>query len=112
MDTVATADRETIEAVEGVSVTVLASGEAMNVQAFTIEPGATVPAHSHHHEQAGYLFTGHATFVLDDEEHEVGPEGSYAISADEAHAVENRGDATIHGVECFSPPRPRPDWMD
>lgn len=112
MDTVATADRETIEAVEGVSVTVLASGEAMNVQAFTIEPGATVPSHSHHHEQAGYLFAGHATFVLDDEEHEVGPEGSYAIPADEAHAVENRGDETIHGVECFSPPRPRPNWMD
>ena len=112
METVSTAERETIAATEGVSVTVLASGEAMNVQAFTIDPGASVPAYSHHHEQAGYLFAGHATFVLDDMEHEVSPEGSYAIPADETHAVENRGDTMVRGVECFSPPRPHPDWME
>jgi quercetin dioxygenase-like cupin family protein len=112
METVSTAERETIEAVEGVSVTVLASGDAMNVQAFTIDSGASVPAHSHHHEQAGYLFAGHATFVLDDATHEVGPEGSYAIPAEETHAVENRGKEEVWGVECFSPPRPRPNWME
>jgi quercetin dioxygenase-like cupin family protein len=47
--------RETVEAVEGVHLTQLAVGEAMNVQHFHIEPGAVASEHSHHHEQTGYV---------------------------------------------------------
>jgi hypothetical protein len=45
-------------------------------------------------------------------EHGVGPEGSFAIPADETHAVGNREDGVVRGVECFSPSRPHPDRME
>lgn len=101
-----------LEPMEGVHLTVLAGGEAMNVQAFEIEPGAVVPVHSHPHEQAGQVIAGTLTFVTDDREHEVGPGGSYAIESEERHGAENRGNETVRGVELFSPPREAPDWAE
>ncbi len=112
MDAIGTDDRETTEAVTGVHLAMLASGEAMNVQRFEIEPGATVPTHSHPHEQAGYLVTGTLTFLLDGEEHELGAGDSYVIPGGESHGVENRGNETVRGIDVFSPPRENPDWAD
>jgi len=113
MERVALADRDSTEAVDGVHLSLLAGGENMNVQHFDIEPGATVPAHSHPHEQTGYIVDGTLVFVLDDgEEIEVGPDDSYAIPGGETHAAENRGDVPVRGVDIFSPPRDDPDWQD
>lgn len=112
MESISTEEREPTEAVEGVHLTVLAGGEAMNVQHFEIEPGAVVPAHSHSHEQAGYLTAGTLTFVLENEEREIRPGNSYSISGEESHSAENRGEETVRGVDIFSPPRENPDWMD
>ena len=112
MEVVSTDERETSEAVSGAHLTLLAGGEAMNVQHFEIEPGAVVPEHSHPHEQAGYLTEGVLTFVLEDGEREVGPGESYSIAGDERHAAENRGDETVRGVDIFSPPRTNPDWAE
>ncbi|RJS96934.1 cupin domain-containing protein [Halococcus sp. IIIV-5B] len=112
MEHVAADDGTSLEPMEGVQLTMLAGGERMNVQAFEIEPGAVVPAHSHHHEQAGQVIDGVLTFVTDDAEHEVGPGGSYAIRSEERHGAENRGTETVRGVELFSPPREAPDWAE
>jgi quercetin dioxygenase-like cupin family protein len=110
MEHVAGGDRETVEAVEGVHLTQLAAGEAMSVQEFRIEPGATVPEHEHHHEQTGYVTRGRLVFTVGDEEFAVGPGDAYAIPGGEPHAVANHGDETVVGVDTFSPPRPDPDW--
>jgi len=113
MERVSLADRDPTEAVDGVDLAVLAGGDEMNVQHFEIEPGATVPAHSHPHEQTGFLVEGTLTFVLEDgEEVVVEPDDSYAIPGGETHAAENRGDETVRGVDVFSPPRENPDWRD
>jgi quercetin dioxygenase-like cupin family protein len=112
MEAIGTDDRDATEAIEDVNLTMLAGGDEMNVQQFEIDPGATVPAHSHPHEQAGYLVAGTLTFVLDDEEHELGAGDSYSIPSDERHAAENRGDETVRGIDVFSPPRENPDWAE
>jgi quercetin dioxygenase-like cupin family protein len=100
------------EAVEGVHLSLLAGAEEMNVQHFFIEPGATVPEHSHDNEQTGYITQGTLTFLVDGEELEVSEGDSYAISGGEAHGAENRGDVPAEGVDIFSPPRENPDWKD
>ena len=105
-------DPDPTAALDGVHLAMLASGGEMNVQQFAVDPGASVPAHSHPHEQAGYLIEGTLTFVLDDEERELGPGDSYVIPGGESHAAENRGDETVRGIDVFSPPRENPDWAE
>jgi quercetin dioxygenase-like cupin family protein len=105
-------DSDPTEALDGVHLAMLAGGEEMNVQRFEIDPGATVPAHSHPHEQAGYLVAGTLTFLLDDEERELRAGDSYSIPGGESHGVENRGDEVVRGIDIFSPPRESPDWAE
>ena len=79
MRTMAPADGETVEVVDGVHLTQLCVGESMSAQQFHIEPGAQVPEHSHHHEQVGVVLTGTMTVVVDDEEAVVAAGESYVI---------------------------------
>jgi quercetin dioxygenase-like cupin family protein len=112
MEIVQHSARETVEAVDGVHLTQLAVGEEMSVQHFHIEPGATVPEHSHHHEQVGFIVQGTLAFEVDGEEHVVGPGDSYVIPGGEPHSAENRSEEPVSGIDVFSPPRANPDWMD
>jgi quercetin dioxygenase-like cupin family protein len=112
MEVVPEEAEESTEAVEGVHLSLLAGSEEMNVQHFFIEPGATVPEHSHENEQTGYITQGTLTFFVGGEELQVGEGDSYAIPGDEAHGAENRGDVPVEGVDIFSPPRENPDWKD
>ena len=98
MERVSLEESDVVEAVPDVHLAQLAGGESMSVQHFRIDPGATVPEHSHHHEQAGFVYRGELTFVLADGE--------------EVHGAENRGDEPVEGVDIFSPPRPNPDWAE
>ena len=110
MERVSLSDVDAAEAVGGVHLSQLAAGTEMSVQHFRIEPGATVPEHSHPHEQTGYLTAGTLTFLVDGEEQPVSAGDSYAIPGDEPHGAENRGDEVVEGVDIFSPPRLNPDW--
>ena len=112
MDFVSTGAVETAEPIYGVELALLAAGERMNVQHFRIEPGATVPEHSHPHEQVGYVVTGNLTFLIEGEEIVVERGGSYSLASEEPHAIENRGDAVVEGIDVFSPPRTNPDWAE
>lgn len=112
MKRVRAADTEAVEAVENVHLRQLAAGERTSIQSFEIEPGATVPEHSHHHEQTGFVYEGELTFLVGDEELPVGPGDSFTIPSEEPHGVVNRGDVTVRGVDIFSPPRTNPDWME
>jgi quercetin dioxygenase-like cupin family protein len=114
MERVSADSVEAVEAVPDVHLSVLAGSDRMNVQHFRVEPGATVPAHSHEQEQVGYVVSGELTFVVGEDETEVvvGPGDSYALDADELHAAENRGDVPVEGLDVFSPPRRMADWGD
>lgn len=103
---------EETEAVEQVHLAQLAAGDEMSVQHFRIEPGATVPEHDHHHEQAGFIYEGELTFLLADGEVTVGEGESYVLAGHEVHGAENRGDVPVRGVDIFAPPRPDPDWAE
>ncbi|MDZ7701281.1 MAG: cupin domain-containing protein [Halobacteriales archaeon] len=112
MEHVSSADRERVEAVDGVHLTQLAVGDRTSVQAFRMEPGSAVEAHDHPHEQAGFLYQGELTFTLaDGTERVVGAGESFLFRGEETHAAENRGDEPVLGVDVFAPPRPNPDWQ-
>jgi quercetin dioxygenase-like cupin family protein len=112
MERVGLADREAVEAVESVHLTQLAGGDRTSIQGFEIEPGATVPEHSHHHEQTGFVYEGALTFVVDDERLRVEAGASFTIPGGEPHAAANAGDVAVRGVDVFAPPRPDPDWAE
>lgn len=100
------------EPVDGVRLGQLAAGSEASVQSFRIRPGATVPEHSHPHEQVGYLIRGTLTFLVDGEEMTVEAGDSYVIPGGEPHAAENRSDEEVFGLDIFSPPRLDPDWAE
>ncbi len=102
-----------VEAVPDVYLSQLAAGERMSVQHFRIEPDTTVPEHSHHHEQSGFVYEGTLTFVLaDGSEVAVEAGDAFDLAGDEVHGAENRGDVPVKGVDVFSPPRTDPDWAE
>lgn len=111
MDTTGEAFEE-IEVESGVHLAQLVAGEEMSVQHVRMEPDATVPEHSHHHEQVGYIYAGELTFLLDEGEVTVGPDEGYSLESEEVHGAENRGEDTVLAVDVFSPPRPNPDWLE
>jgi len=112
MERVGLADRATVEAVDRVHLTQLAVGDRTSIQGFEIEAGASVPEHSHRHEQTGFVYEGELTFVADGEAIPVGAGESFTIPGGEPHTAENRGDGPVRGVDVFAPPRPDPDWEE
>lgn len=111
MDTTGGDTFEETEVEPGVHLAQLVAGEEMSIQHVRMEPGATVPKHSHHHEQVGYIYEGEITFLLESEEVTVETGESYWLESHETHGAENRGDGTLLAVDIFSPPRPNPDWL-
>lgn len=112
MDIDSLSETQTVEAVDDVHLAQMSVCNKMSIQHFRIEPGAVVPEHEHHHEQAGFIYEGELVFLVDGEELEVGAGDSYTIPGGEPHGVENRGSAPVLGVDIFSPPRANPDWME
>ncbi|WP_136717227.1 cupin domain-containing protein [Halorientalis salina] len=126
MDSMPLAASETVEVVDGVHLTQLVAGERMSVQHFHIEPGATVPEHSHEHEQVGFVYRGTMVFEVGEasedasgnrtqsggDEYVIGPNESFGIPSEEPHAAVNRGDEPVRGLDVFAPPRPNPDWEE
>lgn len=102
-----------VEVEDGVFLAQLAAGDEMSIQHLRMEPGASVPEHSHHHEQVGFVYQGEQTFILEDGEAlTVMPGESYHLESHEVHGAENRGDGELLAIDVFSPPRPSPNWLD
>lgn len=101
-----------VEAEPGVYLAQLAAGDRMSIQHLRMEPGSRIPAHSHPHEQAGFVYEGAQTFLLDEDTIVVGPGESYRIEGEEVHAVENRSEEELRAIDVFSPPRLNPDWAE
>lgn len=111
MKAINTDEGSTREPVPGVFLTQMAANDATSMQHVLIEPGASTPAHSHEHEQIGYLFQGESTVVLEDGSEIVATPGtSYYFTSNEEHTVANRGDEPVVAIDVFTPPRGHPDW--
>jgi quercetin dioxygenase-like cupin family protein len=61
------------------------SGAMLNLIDF--EPGATVPLHSHPHEQLGIVLRGMQALVIDGLPHELGPLEGYVMPGGVEHAA-------------------------
>ena len=110
MEVSSLAETQSVEALDGVHLAQVASGDRASLQHFRIDPGATVAPHDHENEQIGWLAGGSLAFDVDGEAMVVEAGDAYVIPGGETHGVENRGDAAAVGVEAFVPARESPPW--
>jgi len=62
-------------------------GEGAMLNLIEFEPGATVPLHSHEHEQLGIVLRGMQALVVDGEAHELGPLEGYVLPGGVEHSA-------------------------
>jgi unsaturated pyranuronate lyase len=62
-------------------------GEGAMVNLVRFEPGATVPEHSHPHEQLGLVLEGMQALVVDGVAHELGPLEAYVLPGGVEHSA-------------------------
>jgi quercetin dioxygenase-like cupin family protein len=82
-------------------------GERITLTLVELEPGVTVPEHSHENEQHGMILTGSLTFTVGGETRELGPREAWCITANVPHSVVAGADGAVL-IEVFSPVRD--DW--
>ena len=82
-------------------------GERVTFSLIELDPGVTVPEHSHENEQVGIVIEGSLTFTVDDETRELGPGQAWCITGHAPHSVVAGPDGAVV-VEVFSPVRE--DW--
>lgn len=92
-----------LEPVEGIEMKTLAYGEKSLLTRFRLEKGAQLPAHSHPHEQTGYLVSGKMILHVGEKSHEVSPGDSWCIAGDVEHRAQVMEDSVA--IEVFSPVR-------
>jgi len=79
-------------------------GEKMMLVTVALEPNATLPRHSHPHEQGGYVLAGELEFSIGEETRTLKPGDVYIIPGGVEHHVVN-GPQTTQLVEIFTPVR-------
>jgi quercetin dioxygenase-like cupin family protein len=62
-------------------------GEGAMLNLVTFEPGATVPAHSHPHEQLGIVLAGMQALVIDGVAHELHELDGYVLPGGVVHSA-------------------------
>lgn len=90
-------------ALEGVRFKTIAFGGKTHLTEFMLSKGATVPKHSHPHEQTGYLISGRMTFMIEDQVFNAEPGDGWNIAGNIEHGVEVLEDSIV--IEVFSPVR-------
>ncbi len=96
-------DKGYIEALDGIERKTLAYGEKTLTVEFRLQKGKELPLHSHPHEQAGYLVSGHMVLSIDGEEYDMMPGDAWVIKGDLVHGAQIVEDSVA--VEVFSPVR-------
>lgn len=89
--------------VDGVKYKTLAFGEKTSIGEFTLDKGSVIPSHSHHHEQTGYVVSGHLIFYIAGERFEARPGDGWNIPSDVEHRVDVIENSVV--IEVFSPRR-------
>ena len=96
-------DTKPLPAFPGVTRRTLVSGDHLTLVRVEIERGATVPEHTHPHEQAGTVIVGRISIRLGDRTATCDEGDAYLIPGGLPHEVTAIEPTTI--IEVFSPPR-------
>lgn len=91
------------EPLPGIHQKTLIWGENTLMAEFLLKKGSLLPAHSHMHEQTGYLVGGHLTLIIGGERFDVLPGDSWNIPGDTEHSAEIHEDSIA--IEIFCPVR-------
>ena len=91
------------ELVKGVHLKTMVHGANTLLTEVRMEKGAVIPAHSHPHEQTGYLVSGHMDFLVNGEHHIASPGDSWNIAGSIEHGATALEASVV--VEVFSPVR-------
>ena len=84
-------------------------GEDAMVNLIRFESGATVPAHSHPHEQLGIVLEGMQALVVDGIAHELGPFEAYVLPGGVEHSAYCGPEGAVV-LDVFAPVRE--DYQD
>ena len=79
-------------------------GERITLGVVELDPGITLPEHSHEHEQLGLVLRGSIRFRVGDEERELGPGETWEIPSNTPHRAEAGPDGASV-LDLFAPPR-------
>lgn len=90
-------------AADGIERRTLVHGDRTLMAHFRLAAGSRLPAHSHPHEQTGYLVSGRLSFTIGDDTTAVGPGDGWCVPGGVEHSVEVLEDSVA--VEVFSPVR-------
>lgn len=87
----------------GIKMRVASYGDKTLMSEFLMEKGGVIPAHSHPHEQTGYLVSGKIILRIGGESFETLPGDSWCVGSGVEHSAEALVDSVA--VEVFSPVR-------
>ncbi len=110
MEHLSTTRAESDEVADGVYLADLPTGDRAGMMYWRIEPGATLPVHTHMNEQIGYVLKGELTAVVEGEEHALSAGDAYLFRSNERHGAENRSSDVAVGLGVLAPPREEPEW--
>ncbi len=96
-------DEGYVDATAGVRRKTLVWGEHQSLCEFRLEGGRQLPFHSHPHEQAGYLVSGHLTLTIESVSHDVRPGDAWCVPGNVVHGADALEDSVA--IEVFSPVR-------
>jgi quercetin dioxygenase-like cupin family protein len=88
---------------EGVEMRII-HGEKMTMVFFRLQPGSTIPEHSHPHEQMGTVLKGTVDLTVAGEERVIHPGEAYHIRSRVVHSGKC-GNSPAEVIEVFSPTR-------
>jgi quercetin dioxygenase-like cupin family protein len=80
-------------------------GEKIMMAFFDLAPGASVPEHSHPHEQMGYVISGELEFEIGGEKKTCQAGDAYLIPSNISHKAKVLYDKPAKVLDIFSPPR-------
>lgn len=92
-----------VQPMDGIRMKTLVHGEKTLLTRFDLARGAILPAHSHPHEQTGYLVSGKIVLHIGGESFAAGPGDSWCIGGDVEHRAEILEDSVA--IEVFAPVR-------
>jgi quercetin dioxygenase-like cupin family protein len=89
--------------IPGITMSVMVGGNVM-MNWVRIEPGVSVPAHAHEHEQDGLVLEGEIIMTIGDETRTLRPGHAYTIPGNLSHGA-TAGPAGCLVLDVFNPPR-------
>ncbi len=99
----ANAEASAVEMFPGVVRRTLSSGDRATLVEITLSEGAIVPAHTHPHEQVGYVARGRVRFGIAGEARELRAGDSYLVPSGASHEVTALEPSVC--IDVFSPVR-------